>query len=357
MKMSARNAAGTRQITARLLAGVRRVPFGWEAGLVALAVIVIVVGQADTGGLLLTGYNLETTAANSAVVACLALGTAPVIIAGDIDISIAATLSLSGVFIARIWEAGINMPVAVILGLALGALLGLVNGVAVVVFDLPALAVTLGTLGAYSGASLLILQGRAVSDFPSSVLALGTSNVPGTPIPVAVAVAIGVAVLLSLLVHGTGFGRSLFAIGGNRKAALYSGIAVSRTRILAFVLAGAVSALAAVLYIADYNTAVANMASDQLLPAITAVILGGVSAYGGTGTIPGVALAIALLALLQEALGLHGLSGEGQTIAVGVLLVVTMGARVGIGALGRLQRRLTARAHGLKGDDNMPLHA
>lgn len=356
MKLSARNAVAARQITARLLAAARRMPFGWEAGLLALAAIVIVVGEANTGGLLLSSYNLETTAANSAVVACLALGVAPVIMAGDIDISIAATLSLSGVFVARIWEAGLNIWLAAVLGLVLGALLGLVNGVAVVAFDLPALAVTLGTLGAYSGASLLILQGRAVSNFPSSLLALGTSNVPGTPVPVAMAVAIGVAVLLSLMVHGTRFGKSLFAIGGNRKAALYSGIAVSRTRILAFVLAGTVSALAAVLYLADYNTAVANMAGDQLLPAITAVILGGVSAYGGTGTIPGVALAIALLALLQEALGLHGLSGEGQTIAVGVLLVVTMGARVGIGMLGRLQRQLAARSGGPK-PDNQPLRA
>jgi len=356
MTMTARPAGGRRDAAARLLASLRRVPFGWEAGLVALALILIVAGQAYTSGLLLSGYNLETTAANSAVVACLALGVAPVIIAGDIDISIAATLSLSGVFIARVWEAGLNIWIAVLLGLVLGALLGLVNGVAVVLFDLPALAVTLGTLGAYSGASLLILQGKAVSNFPGSLLQLGTSNVPGTPIPVATAVAIGVVLLVSLLVHGTRFGKSLFAIGGNRKAALYSGIAVSRTRILAFVVAGAVSALAAVLYIADYNTAVATMASDQLLPAITAVILGGVSAYGGTGTIPGVAVAIALLALLQEALGLHGLSGQGQTIAVGVLLVITMGARAGFGTLRRLLHQVGARGSGPNGED-VPLRA
>lgn len=344
-----------REIASRLLAAVRRMPFGWEAGLLVLAIILLIGGQAYTGGLLLSGYNLETTATNSAVVACLALAVAPVIIAGDIDISIAATLSLSGVFMARIWEAGVNIWLAVILGLVLGALLGLVNGIAVVLFDLPALAVTLGTLGAYSGASLLVLQGKAVSNFPSSLLTLGTSNLPGTPIPVAMAIAIGVAVILGLLVHGTRFGKSLFAIGGNRKAALFSGIAVNRTRIIAFVLAGLISALAAALYLADYNTAIATMASDQLLPAITAVILGGVSAYGGTGTIPGVALAIALLALLQESLGLHGLSGEGQTIAVGVLLVIVMGARAGIGTLRQLRHRIAARA-GVE-EDGMPVRA
>lgn len=343
-------------LAARLVGGVRRMPFGWEAGLIVLAVIMIIGGQLYTGGLMLSGYNLETTATNSAVVACLALAVAPVIIAGDIDISIAATLSLSGVFIARTWEAGLNIWVAVVLGLVLGALLGLINGIAVVLLDLPALAVTLGTMGAYAGASLLVLQGKAVSGFPSSLLALGTDNLPGTPVPVAAAITVVIAALLGLLVHWTRFGKSLFAIGGNRRAALFSGIAVSRARILAFVLAGTVSAMAGVLYLADYNTAIASMASDQLLPAITAVILGGVSAYGGTGTIPGVALAIVLLALLQEALGLHGLSGEGQTIAVGVLLVIVMGARAGIGSLSQLRHRMAARVGGPE-EDSIPAHA
>jgi rhamnose transport system permease protein len=322
----------------------RRALGRWEAGLVLLAVVVVLAGQWYTGGLMLSSYNLETAAANSTVMACLALGVAPVIIAGDIDISIAATLSLTGVFMARIWEAGVNIWLAALLAVVLGSFLGLVNGLVVVLLDLPSLAVTLGTLGAYTGASFLILQGNAITGFPSSLTAVGTRNVPGTPVPVAVAIVVGLALALSAVVHGTRFGKSLFAIGGNRRAALFSGIAVSRVRLSAFVLAGVFSAVAAVLYLGDYNTAQATIASDQLLPAITAVILGGVSAYGGTGTIPGVVLAIALLTLLQEALGLHQLSGEAQTMAVGALLVVTIGSRTAIRTATRFRHRARARA-------------
>lgn len=323
--------------------GARRALGRWEAGLVVLGLLIVGLGQWYTGGLMLSSYNLETTAANSTVMACLALGVAPVIISGDIDISIAASLSLTGVFMARIWQAGVDIWVAALLAVVLGALLGLINGVVVVLLDLPSLAVTLGTLGAYTGASFLVLQGNAVTGFPGSLITLGTSNIPGSPVPISVAVVLALAVGLGLVVHGTGFGKSLFAIGGNRKAALFSGIAVDRVRITGFVIAGGFAAIAAVLYLADYNTAQATIASDQLLPAITAVILGGVSAYGGTGTVPGVVLAVALLTLLQEALGLHQLSGEAQTMAVGALLVVTIGSRTLIRAAGELRRRADLR--------------
>jgi rhamnose transport system permease protein len=148
---------------------------------------------------------------------------------------------------------------------------------------------------------------------------------------------VGVLVTLTYLLHFTSFGRSLFAVGGGRRAALFSGVAVTRTRLLAFVLAGILSALAAILYLGNYETAEATIANDQLLPAITAVILGGVSAYGGTGTIPGVAIAIVLLAMLQDSLGLSGVSGQAQTIAVGALLIIAIGG-------GRLIRSVRGRS-------------
>ena len=107
---------------------------------------------------------------------------------------------------------------------------------------------------------------------------------------------------------------------------------------IAFVIAGVFAALAGVFYLGNYDSVQANIASDQLLPAITAVILGGVSAYGGTGTIPGVALAVILLSLLQSALGLAGVSGQAQTIAVGALLIFAIGAGAAIQALPGLRR-------------------
>lgn len=316
----------------------------WETGLLLLVALVVIVGQASTSELL-SSYNLETTALNNIVLLCLAFAVTPVIITGDIDISIAGTLSLCGVFIAWLWTSGVEIWLAVALAILLGGVCGLVNGILVVAFDLPALAVTLGTMGAYTGASFLILQGRAITDFPSALVTFGSGNLPGTQIPISLAVIIALGLGLTYIVHLTKLGKALFAIGGGRRAALFSGIAVNMVRITAFIIAGLLSAVAAIFYLGNYDTAQAGIASGELLPAITAVILGGVSAYGGTGTVPGVGVAAVLLALLQAALGLHGLSGEGQTIAVGVLLVVAIGGGEGLRAVGSMRQRASmARA-------------
>jgi rhamnose transport system permease protein len=313
----------------------------WETGLVVMIVIVILVGQATSPGLLST-YNLQTMAINNSVLACLAFGVAPVIIAADIDISIAAMLALCGVIMAKLWGGGMNIWLAALLAIGLGGVLGLINGLFVVLLDLPALAVTLGTMGAYTGIAFLILKGAAIVDFPTGLLNLGSGTFAGTQIETSTVVVVGLMLVLTFVVHVSPYGRSLFAVGANRQAALFSGIAVTRTRLIAFVIAGVFAALAAIFYLGNYDTAQANIASDELLPAITAVILGGVSAYGGTGTIPGVALAVILLALLQSALGLAGVSGQAQTIAVGALLIFAIGSGAAIQALpglGRMARR------------------
>jgi rhamnose transport system permease protein len=307
------------------MASARHLLGRWEVGLVAITIVIVVIAQLDGGGLI-SSYNLQTTSLNNVVLLCLAFGAAPVIMTGDIDISIVGTLSLVGAFTASLWaHDGVGIWVAAILGLLLATICGVVNGLLVVLLDLPSLAVTLGTMGAYTGVSFLILKGSAIIEFPSSLVTLGSSNVTGTPVPIGVVVLVALFAVLTYVVHGTQFGRSLFAIGGNRRAALFAGIAVNQVRITAFAISGLFAGLAAIFYLGDYDTAQAGIASDQLLPAITAVILGGVSAYGGTGTIPGVAIAGVLLALLQAALGLHGFSGEGQTIAVGILLVFAVG--------------------------------
>lgn len=296
----------------------------WESGLVVLIILVMVVGQIADGDLL-SSFNLQTTALNSVILLCLALGLAPVIMTSDIDLSVVGTLALVGVIIGDMTSHGTNTWLAIACGLAIALVCGLANGLLVVLFDLPALAVTLGTLGAYTGASFLILKGLAISTFPSVIVSMGSSNVTGTQVPFAVVLLLVFAAIMSFLLHGTLFGKSVFAIGGSRKAALFSGIAVNRVRILTFVISGFMAGVAGLLFLGNYQTAQAGMGASELLPAVTAVILGGVSAYGGTGTIPGVVLAAALLALLQSALGLHNFSGEGQTMAVGFLLIIAIG--------------------------------
>ncbi len=303
---------------------VRRYLVNWEAGLVVLIIVVLIGGQAIDHDLI-SSFNLQTTALNNVVLLCLALGVAPVIMTSDIDLSVVGTLALSGVVMGDLFAHGMNTWLAVAIGLLIALICGLINGVLVVLFDLPALAVTLGTMGAYTGVSFLILKGLAITTFPNVIVSIGSSNITGTQVPFAVGVLAVIAAIMTYLMHFTAFGRSVFAIGGNRKAALYSGISVNRIRIITFVISGLLSGVAGLLFLGNYQTAQAGMGASELLPAITAVILGGVSAYGGTGTVPGVALAAVLLALLQSALGLHGLSGEGQTMAIGILLIIAIG--------------------------------
>jgi rhamnose transport system permease protein len=313
----------------------------WETGLLVLLAIVVVVGEMISSNLLST-YNLQTIAINNTVLACLALGVAPVIIAADIDISIASILALCGVFMAKLWTGGMDIWLAALCALGLGGVLGLINGLLVVLLELPALAVTLGTMGAYTGIAFLILKGAAITNFPIGLVKLGSATIGGTQIEISTAVVLGLLLALTFLVHFTSYGRSLFAVGSGRQAALFSGIAVTRTRLIAFVISGLFSAIAGVFYLGSYDTAQATIANDQLLPAITAVILGGVSAYGGTGTIPGVAIAVILLAMLEGALGLAGVSGQAQTIAVGALLIIAIGARTAISTFSKLRRSTTA---------------
>ena len=313
----------------------------WETGLLVLLAIVVVVGQMISSNLL-SIYNLQTIALNNTVLAFLALGVAPVIIAADIDISIASMLALCGVFMAKLWTGGMNIWLAALCAIGLGGVLGLINGLFVVLLELPALAMTLGTMGAYTGIAFLILKGAAITSFPIGLIKLGSATIGGTQIEISTAVVVGLLLALTFLVHFTSYGRALFAIGASRQAALFSGIAVTRTRLIAFVISGLFSAIAAVFYLGNYDTAQATIATDQLLPAITAVILGGVSAYGGTGTIPGVVLAVILLAMLEGALGLAGVSGQAQTIAVGALLIIAIGAGTAISQFSKLRRSTTA---------------
>ena len=303
---------------------VRRYLVNLEAGLIVLIFVVLIGGQAVDHDLIST-FNLQTTALKNVVLLCLAFGLAPVIMTSDIDLSVVGTLALTGVVMGDLFAHGMNTWLAVAIGLAIALVCGLINGVLVVLFDLPALAVTLGTMGAYTGVSFLILKGLAITTFPNVIVSIGSSNITGTQVPFAVGVLAVIGVVMTYLLHFTAFGRSVFAIGGNRKAALYSGISVNRIRITTFIISGFLAGVAGLLFLGNYQTAQAGMGASELLPAVTAVILGGVSAYGGTGTVPGVALAAILLALLQSALGLHGLSGEGQTMAIGILLIIAIG--------------------------------
>ncbi len=265
--------------------------------------------------------NLLDLATPYVFVGLLAFGLTFVVVAGEIDISVASTMAVSAVCFAQIWHAGVNVWLAAIAALGVATALGLANGVLVGLLNLPSLAVTLGTLAAYRGLAFVILGGDARSGFPTEFTKIGGGYV-SNELPIALLALIGVAIVLGVLLHATRFGRYLFAIGANREAARFSGIPVARTRTAIFALSGLLAGCAGIVYLGYFGSVQADAASgSELINVVTAVVLGGVDIFGGAGTMLGVFLALILIAVLRNGMQLANLAGPTQDIVVGGLLL------------------------------------
>ena len=206
--------------------------------------------------------------------------------------------------------------------LVVGGLAGALNGLLVTRAGLPSLAVTIGTLTLYRGLAFVILGDQAVSDLPLGYTDWAFGTFAGTQIPNPFVVYVALALVFGFVLHRTSFGRSLFAMGANEEAAFFSGLRVKRIKLTLFVLSGAVAALAGVVISLRNSTAAANVGIGFELTVVTAVLLGGVSIFGGRGTIAGVVLALLLLGGIQKAILLsESLSSYWIQIVTGTLLV------------------------------------
>jgi rhamnose transport system permease protein len=304
----------------RALHAIRRTTARWES----LLVILIVAGGVWSWTLssyFLVRANLLDLATPYAFIGLMAFGLTFVVVAGEIDISIASTMTVSAVSFAQLWNNGLNVWIAAIIGLLIATGLGLVNGVLVGVLDLPSLAVTLGTLAAYRGLAYVILGGDARSGFPTSFTEIGGGYVRNE-LPVALLVMLGAAILLGILLHATRFGRYLFTLGSNREATRFSGVPDTRVRVTVFTLSGFMAGVAGIVYMGYFGSIQANAASgSELISVVTAVVLGGVDIFGGAGSMLGVFLALILIAVLRNGMQLANVGGAAQDIVVGALLL------------------------------------
>lgn len=251
----------------------------------------------------------------------LAFGLTFVVVAGEIDISVASMMAVSAVCIGEIWQAGVNVWVAALAGLCIATVLGLVNGLLVGLLNLPSLAVTLGTLAAFRGLAYVILGGGSISGLPVDFTNVGGGYI-GNELPIALLVLLGFALALGLLLHATRFGRYVFTLGSNREVARFSGIPVARTRVTIFALSGLMAGFAAIVYLGYFGSIQADAASgSELIDVVTAVVLGGVDIFGGSGTMAGVLLASILIAVLRNGMQLANLGGATQDIVIGGLLL------------------------------------
>ena len=293
----------------------------WEALLVGLVAVTTVFGTGLSSEFL-TADSFTTGSLDFSEVALMALALALVIIAAEIDLSVASVLALSSALMASLWNSGLPLELIMPICLAAGALCGAFNGVLVTRFGLPSLAVTIGTLALFRGLAYVVIGDESVTDFPTVWTDRAFGNFAGTAIPNTIVLFAILAVAFGVLLHATPFGRAIYAIGSNEEAAYFSGLRVKRIKMWLFVLSGTVAALAGIVISLRNSTAAANVGQGFELTAITAVLLGGVSIFGGRGTIAGVILALFLLGAIQKALLLSdSISSYWIQIVTGALLV------------------------------------
>ena len=296
----------------------------WEALLVLLLLIGVVIGSV-LSPYFLSSFNLEyALPSNIMEIAIMALPMTLIIIAGEIDLSVASLLGLTSVVLGLLWQSGHPMWLAIGVALLVGLVAGSLNGLLVTKLALPSLVVTIGTLALYRGLAYVVLGDQAVSNFPTAFTNLGFGTLPGTQLPwsgliFAILVAIFVVVL-----HFSRWGRQLYAMGNNKEAARFSGINVSRVKLVLFILSGVIAALAGVIFTARFSSARPDNAVGFELYVVTVVLLGGVNIFGGRGSLLGVVLAIFIVAVLQNVMGLVNISGDIQSLAIGLLLILSV---------------------------------
>lgn len=247
-----------------------------------------------------------------------------IIITGEIDLSVASIVGLTSATMGVLWQGGLPIEVVLVVSLLVGVAAGAFNGFLVAVVGLPSLAVTIGTLALFRGLALVVIGDNAVADFPPALTAFFTSKLGATGIPTVMIGVIVVAVVFGVLLHLTPFGRGLFALGFSREAATFVGIKVARAKFWLYVGSGSVSALAGIYWTLRYSSARSDNASGLELTVIAAVLLGGVSIFGGRGSIPGVIAGVLLIGTINFALRLGRISDVVLIIVTGTLLIASV---------------------------------
>jgi len=259
-----------------------------------------------------------------ATILLIALPMTLIIITGEIDLSVASIVGLSSVTLGVLHQSGMPIEAAGAVALVVGAVAGALNGFLLTIVGLPSLAVTIGTLALYRGLAVGLLGTTAVTQFTEWWTDLAKSKIGATAIPSVVILILVLAIAFGVLLHLTPFGRGIYAIGLSPEAARFSGIRVERTKFILFVLSGIVSALAGIFYTLRFSSARGDNATGLELSVIAAVLLGGVSIFGGKGSIIGPLGGAILIGVLASALRLANVTSDVINIITGTLLVASV---------------------------------
>jgi ribose transport system permease protein len=316
----------------------RRIPdeIGVGAALVVLIVIVSVIQPR-----FFSLDNLLNLLANNTIVAILAMGIVFLLATGEIDLSFGYILNLTAVAAGLLIIAGVPIPIAIVIALVLGGLLGAFNGLLSVAFRLPLIIITLGTASMYQGLSLVINRSgsvvppREVTEGGYFTFMGGLTDFPISPLIIVLVITF---IVLSLLFYKSRFGYRVTALGSNPEAARLAGIPVSRVRIQTTALMGLLAGLGGVLFLSFRGAVDPTTGAGYLLPVIAAAIIGGTPLSGGSGSLLGALLGAMVIAVIDTGIVFLGIDAVWSTFVTGAVIVVA----VGIDQLVRLQRRRAA---------------
>ena len=294
----------------------------WESVLAAVLVLEFLL-FASISPYFLSVDTLSDATFNFTERALVALPLALLIVAGDIDISVGAILALASVAMGLAAEQGVGTPGIACVGLTTGLAAGCVNGALVTYGRVPSIVATIGTMTLFRGIAYAVLGDRVLKNYPESFAVFGQGYAAG-PVSIELALFLVLAIVFGLILHKTRWGRAIFAIGANPVAARFAGIPVNRYRFVLFAVTGMASGLAALLLTSRLGSTRPSIAQGWELEIISIVILGGVSVWGGKGSILGVVLAALVFGLVTFGLGLMNIPGIVMSIFTGALLILVV---------------------------------
>jgi rhamnose transport system permease protein len=289
-------------------------------GLLLIAALIVLAFQSDR---FFTADNLLNQGRLMAEVGLVALAMTFVIVTGGIDLSVGSILGLVAILLGVFWQKlGLPLPIAMVLGILVGGVAGVVNGIIITRFGVPPLIATLATLALYRGLAEGISQARSVRGYPDWFYTLGQGEFLGVPVQLWIFAI--VALIAAIILGLSTFGRATYAIGSNAVASRFSGLSVDRALLLIYTASGLVAGLAAVIFVSRVSTTRSDMGTGLELDVITAVVLGGTSIFGGRGTIIGTLLGLVLMQALKNGLALAGVKGDGTIVVIGAVLIGTI---------------------------------
>lgn len=301
--------------------------------ILASAILALVLLVASRFAGFVAPSNLANVFTDTSPLIILALGQMVVILTRCIDLSVAANLALTGMVVAMINVVMPDLPIAVIVvvAIALGAFMGAINGLLVWKLEIPPIVVTLGTMTIFRGIIFLVSNGRWVNSHEMSASFTGFPRAQFLGLPMLAWVAVVTVVIFGFMMSRTPLGRSIFAVGGNPHAAVYTGIDVGKTQFYTFVISGALAGLTGYLWVARYAVAYVDIAGGFELEVVAACVIGGISIAGGVGSVGGAVLGAVFLGVVKNALPVVNISPFWQLAISGsaILIAVAFNANAG----------------------------